>query len=126
MCGLTYEDNLPKDFPYDACYPYSRVVDGVRMFPFYGSYIYWGSPEDAQKAASPPAAGDGQTCASPTVVSMLLALRAFHDCYKEIGGAIYQEPSGRVVIDRWYAAKRAIAAHVEEHLQPTVTREIKP
>lgn len=28
-----YEDALPDNYPYDAMFPKSRVIDGVRMFP---------------------------------------------------------------------------------------------
>jgi hypothetical protein len=31
-----YEDTLPKEYPYDAMFPHSRVREGVRMFPVYG------------------------------------------------------------------------------------------
>lgn len=34
--GWLYEDALPSNYPYDAMYPHSRVIDGVRMFPVYG------------------------------------------------------------------------------------------
>lgn len=33
LVAWIYEDSLPGSFPYDAMFPYSRVVDGVRMFP---------------------------------------------------------------------------------------------
>ena len=31
--GWLYEDELPEDYPYDAQFKDSLVVDGVRMFP---------------------------------------------------------------------------------------------
>ncbi len=34
VAGWLFEDELPKNYPYDAIFPYSRV-DGVRMFPVY-------------------------------------------------------------------------------------------
>ncbi|MBS0257222.1 MAG: hypothetical protein JSR13_05840 [Proteobacteria bacterium] len=34
IVGWVYEDELPKSYPYDAMYPYSKV-DGVRVFPVY-------------------------------------------------------------------------------------------
>lgn len=29
-----YEDSLPADVDYDGSFPFSRIIDGVRMFPF--------------------------------------------------------------------------------------------
>ena len=39
-----YEDELPENYPYDAMYTYSDVIDGVRMFP-----VFLPSPEAARE-----------------------------------------------------------------------------
>ncbi len=52
--GWIYEDKLPKGFPYADCYPYSRIIGGVRMFPYYENGVYLGSPDDVQKARELP------------------------------------------------------------------------
>ena len=31
-----YEDTLPFEYPYNAMFVHSRIIDGVRMFPVYG------------------------------------------------------------------------------------------
>lgn len=33
LCAWICEDQLPDGYDYDAGYQYSRVIDGVRMFP---------------------------------------------------------------------------------------------
>jgi hypothetical protein len=37
--GWIYEDELPKNYPYDAMFPFSKV-EGVRMFPVFAPK-YW-------------------------------------------------------------------------------------
>ena len=48
--GWMYEDDIPIDYNLADLYPYSRVIFGVRMYPFYCSepckYVILGGPGD--------------------------------------------------------------------------------
>lgn len=59
IIGWIHEDELPKNYPYDAMFPHSRV-DGVRLFPVF-------APAAAVPASDPaPAAVDAEGAAKRT------------------------------------------------------------